>query len=142
MKVITVLLLLLLASPVFAELTKEDLRTIIKEEIAASEKRTREYIDLKIDGLDKSLNARIDGLDKSLNARIDGLDKNLDARIDGLDKRTGDVWLMMIALVGLITATIAIPQIIIAYRERGQKELRAEIEQLRQEVEAIQNSPV
>ena len=142
MKVITVLLLLLLASPVFAELTKEDLRTIIKEEIAASEKRTREYIDLKIDGLDKSLSARIDGLDKSLSARIDGLDKSLNARIDGLDKRTGDVWLMMIALVGLITATIAIPQIIIAYRERGQKELRAEIEQLRQEVEAIQNSPV
>ena len=142
MKVITVLLLLLLASPVFGELTKEDLRTIIKEEIAASEKRTREYIDLKIDGLDKSLNARIDGLDKSLNARIDGLDRSLNARIDGLDKRTGDVWLMMIALVGLITATIAIPQIIIAYRERGQKELRAEIEQLRQEVEAIQNSPV
>ena len=142
MKVITVLLLLLLASPVFGELTKEDLRTIIKEEIAASEKRTREYIDLKIDGLDKSLNARIDGLDKSLNARIDGLDKSLNARIDGLDKRTGDVWLMMIALVGLITATIAIPQIIIAYRERGQKELRAEIELLRQEVEAIQNSPV
>ena len=131
MKVITVLLLLLLASPVFAELTKEDLRTIIKEEIAASEKRMREYIDLKIDGLDKSLSAR-----------IDGLDKNLDASIDALDKRTGDVWLMMIALVGLITATIAIPQIIIAYRERGQKELRAEIEQLRQEVEAIQNSPV
>ena len=142
MKVITVLLLLLLASPVFAELTKEDLRTIIKEEIAASEKRMREYIDLKVDGLDKSLNARIDGLDKNLNARIDGLDKNLDASIDALDKRIGDVWLMMIALVGLITATIAIPQIIIAYRERGQKELRAEIEQLRQEVEAIQNSAV
>ena len=142
MKVITVLLLLLLASPVFGELTKEDLRTIIKEEIAASEKRMREYIDLKVDGLDKSLNARIDGLDKSLNARIDGLDKNLDASIDALDKRIGDVWLMMIALVGLITATIAIPQIIIAYRERGQKELRSEIEQLRQKVEAIQNSAV
>ena len=120
MKMITVVLLLLLASPVFAELTKEDLRTIIKEESAASEKRTREYIDLKIDGLDKSLNARI----------------------DGLDKRIGDVWLMMIALVGLITAAIAIPQIIIAYRGRGQKELRAEIEQLRQKVEAIQSSPV
>ena len=73
MKVITVLLLLLLASPVFAELTKEDLRTIIKEEIAASEKRMREYIDLKVDGLDKSLNARIDGLDKNLDARIDAV---------------------------------------------------------------------
>ena len=57
MKVITVVLLLLLVSPVFGELTKEDLRTIIKEEIAASEKRMREYIDLKVDGLDKSLNA-------------------------------------------------------------------------------------
>ena len=69
MKVITILFLLLLVSPAFGELTKEDLRTIIreevrpiiKEEIAASEKRTREYIDLKIDGVEKSLNARIDG---------------------------------------------------------------------------------
>ena len=69
MKVITILsLLLLLVSPAFGELTKEDLRTILKEEITASEMRTREHIDLKIE----TVNARIDGLDKSLNARIDG----------------------------------------------------------------------
>ena len=72
MKVITILSLLLLTSTAFAQLTKEDLRTIvreevrpiIKEEIAASEKRTKEYIDLKIDGVEKSLNARIDGVRK------------------------------------------------------------------------------
>ena len=131
MKVITVLLLLLLTSPVFGELTMEDLRTVIKEENTASEKRMKEYIDLKVDGLDEKLSVRIDGLDEKLSARI-----------DGLDKRMGDMRLFMIALVGLIAAAIAIPQIIIAYRDREQRELRAEVEQLRQTVEAIQNTSV
>ena len=142
MKVITVLLLLLLTSPVFGELTMEDLRTVIKEENTASEKRMKEYIDLKVDGLDEKLSARIDGLDEKLSARIDGLDEKLSVRIDGLDKRMGDMRLFMIALVGLIAAAIAIPQIIIAYRDREQRELRAEVEQLRQTVEAIQNTSV
>ena len=48
MKVIAILSLLLLASPVFGELTKEDIRTIFKEENTASEKRIKEYIDLKL----------------------------------------------------------------------------------------------
>ena len=144
MKVITILFLLLLTSPVFGELTKEDLRTIIKEEIAASEKRTREHIDLKIDGVEKSLNARIDGLDKSLNARIDGVEKSLNAkidavhtRIDALDKRMDNMWRLMIGLFGLVTATIAIPQIIIAYRDRGRREMQTEIRQLREKIEAM-----
>ena len=128
MKVITILsLLLLLVSPAFGELTKEDIRTIIKEEITASEKRTREHIDLKIE----TVNARIDGLDTSLNARIDGLDTSLNARID-------DIRIIMIALIGLITAAIAIPQIIIAYKERGQKEMQTQIDQLREKIEAMQ----
>ena len=46
MKIVTILSLLLLASPVFGELTKEDLRTIVKEENAASEKRTRKNISI------------------------------------------------------------------------------------------------
>ena len=82
MKCITILSLLLLTSPAFAELTKADLRAVIQEEIAASEKRTREYIDLKID---------------AVNARI------------------GDLQLLQIALIGLIAAAVAIPQIVIAY---------------------------
>ena len=131
MKVITILSLLLLASPAFGELTKEDIRTIIKEEvrpiikeeITASEKRTREYIDLKIEALDKSLNARID----VTNARINELDKNFDR-----------AWILIIALIGVVTATIAIPQIIIAYRDRGQKEMQTQIEQLRERLDALQ----
>ena len=112
---ITVLLflVLLLVSPAFAELTKEDIRAIFKEENAASEKRTREYIDLKIDGVEKSLNARIDAVEKSLSARIDAVNEKLSARIDGveeklsaridsthtridgLDKRMNDMWRLM-----------------------------------------------
>ena len=130
MRAITIIALLLLVSPAFGELTKEDIRTIFKEENAASEKRMKEYIDLKIE---------------TVNARIDAVDKSLNAKIDALDKRMDNMWRLMIGLFGLVTATIAIPQIIIAYRDRGQKEMersqkemQTQIEQLRKELEAMQ----
>ena len=125
MKVIAILFLLLLTATAFGELTKEDIRIIIREEVTASEKRMKEYIDLKIE---------------TVNARIDGLDKSLNARIDALDKRIGDMRILVIALIALITAAIAIPQIIIAYKERGQKEMQTQIEQLRQKIEALENT--
>ena len=144
MRIIAILSLFLLTATAFGELTKEDLRTIIKEEvrpiikeeIATSEKRMKEYIDLKIE----TVNARIDGLDKSLNARIDGVEKNLNDKIDAVHKSLDRVWFMMIALIGLVTAAIAVPQIIIAYKERGQKEMQTQIEQLRQKIEALENA--
>ena len=123
MRIIAILsLLLFLTTPVFGELTKEDLRTIIKEEvrpiikeeITASEKRTREYIDLKIE--------------------------TVNTKIDALDKRIGDMRILVIALIALITAAIAIPQIISAYKERGQKEMQTQIEQLCQKIEALENA--
>ena len=127
MKTVTIVCLLLLAFPVFGELTKEDIRTIVKEEGAASEKRLKEYIDLKIDGVEKSLNAKID----TVNARIDAVDQKLTARID-------DIRVIMIALIGLVAAVIAIPQIIIAYRDRGRQKMQTEIDQLRERIEAMQ----
>ena len=157
MKFITILLLLLLlASPAFGELTKEDLRTIIKDEVTASEKRLREYIDLKIETVNARIdatntridatNTRIDALEKSLNARIDATNTRIDAtntRIDELDKRMTDMWRLMMGLFGLVAATIAIPQIIIAYRDKDRKEmqsrqeaLQTEIQQLREQIEA------
>ena len=163
MKTVTILsLLLLLASPVFGELTKEDLRTIIKEENAASEKRMREYIDLKIetvnariDALDKSLNtridatntridatnARIDALEKSLNTRIDALEKNVDDKFDAVDKKLNWVWGLLIALIALITAAIAAPQIIVAFKEKGQNDMQTELQQLRERLAALENPP-
>ena len=160
MKTATLLsLLFLLVSPAFSQLTKDDLRTIIKEEvrpiikeeIAASEKRTREYIDLKvdtinarIDGLEKSLNARIDGVEASLNARIDGVEKSLNTRINDIDKKFDRVWVLIIALIGLIAAAIAAPPIIVALREnraKGQQlqtqQMQARIDQLEEKLNAM-----
>ena len=96
------LLLLLLASPVFSELTKEDIeairmivkedvRAIIKEEIAASEKRMKEHVDLRI--------------------------QTVNTRIEGVEKQLGRMWTVVIALIGLIAAAIAIPQIMVAYKD-------------------------
>ena len=134
MRILTILPLLLWVSPAFAQLTKEDLRTILKEEITASEKRTREYIDIKIDGVEKSLNARID----ETNAKIDGVEKSLNAKIGALDKRMNDMWRLMMGLFGLVAATIAIPQIIIAFRNKDQKEMQSQINQLREQIESMQ----
>ena len=113
-------LLLFLTTPAFSELTKEDLqtlkedlRTIIKEEITASEKRTREYIDLKTE---------------TVNAKIDDLKGNVNR-----------IWL---AIIALIAAAVALPQLIIAYTERKrQKDLQTEIQQLREKIEALQSTP-
>ena len=130
MKIVTILLLLLLVSPAFGELTKEDLRTIIKEENAASEKRLKEYIDLKIDGVEKSLNAKIDGVEKSLNAKIDAVDQKLSARIDALEGNVSRIWL---AILALIAAAVALPQLIIVYSERKrEKEIHLLLQQLRE----------
>ena len=145
MRTVTILSLLLLASTAFSELTKEDLRTIIKEENDASEKRLKEYIDLKIE----TVNARIDALDqkiddveKNLNDKIGALDNSLNGKIGALDNslndRIDDVRIVMIALITLVAAAIAIPQIIIAFKERGQKEMQTQIDQLRKELEAMQ----
>ena len=145
MKVVTILSLLLLTSTAFGELTKEDIRTIVREEITASEKRTREYIDLKvealnqrIDDVEKNLNDKIDSVNKNLNDKIDNVSKNLNDEIDNVNKNFDRVWLLIIALIGLITAAIAIPQLVIAYREKGQKEMQTQIDQLRKELEAMQ----
>ena len=152
MRIIAILsLLLFLTTPAFGELTKEDLRTIIKEEvrpiikeeITASEKRTREYIDLKIETVNAKIdatNARIDDVEKSLNARIDNVEKSIDALDENLTERIRDIWLLVLALIGLIAAAIAIPQLIIAYREKGQKQMQSQIEQLRQKIEALENA--
>ena len=159
MKIVVILSLLLLAVPASGQLTKDDLRTIVKEENAALEKRLKEYIDLKVDGVEQSLNARIDGVEKNLNTRIDGVEQSLNARIDALDQRIsmvernlidriGDLWRLMIGIIGLITAAIAVPQIIIAFKARGARDIEerqaafeAELHQLREQLQVLQNPP-
>ena len=136
--VITACFFLLLTSAAVGELTKEDVRTIIREEITASEKRAREYIDLKIEAINarfEATNAKID----ATNARIDALDNKLSGRIDALEGNINRIWL---AILALIAAAVALPQLIIVYSERKrEKEIQMLIQQLREQVEAAKNTP-
>ena len=79
---------------------------------------------------------------KSLNARIDGVEKSLGARIDALDKRMDNMWRLMMGLFGLVAATIAVPQIIVAYRARGPKEMQTEIDHLRGKTQCAGKHPI
>ena len=133
MRILTILSLFLLTTTVFAELTKEDLRTIIKEEvrpiikeeITASEKRMKEYIDLKVE----TVNARIDGVEKSLGASIDNTNGYFDP-FGNLDP----FWIAMVMIVFLII----LPQLIILYREiRDRKKNWTQIQELRERIEAL-----
>ena len=131
MKTVTILsLLLFLTIPAFAQLTKEDVRTIMKEEITASEKRMKEYIDLKIEELDKSLNTRIDAVEKSLNARIDDTNEPFDP-----------FWIVMIIML----AAVILPQIIVLFLTiyddiRERKRFKTEIQQLREQINALERA--
>ena len=125
MKIVTILSLLLLTSTASGELTKEDLRTIIKEEIAASEKRMKEYIDLKIE----TVNAKIDAVEKSVDGRIDNTNGYFDP-FGNLDP----FWIAMVMIVSLII----LPQLIILYREiRDRKKNWIQIQELRERIEAL-----
>ena len=143
MRILTILAVLLLVSPVYAQLTKEDIRTLLKEEVrpiikeenAVLEKRVKEYIDLKIE----TVNARID----AVNTRIDALEKSIDGRfdavnmrLDDVDSRFGRIWL---AIIALITAAVALPQLIIIYTERKRgREIQMLLEQLRDKTEGTE----
>ena len=151
--VIILSLLLLLASPAYGELTREDIRTIMKEENAALEKRMKEYIDLKIETVNARIdatNTRIGALEKSvegrfdgINARIDALEKSVDGRFDALNTRMDDVDSkfnrISLAIIALITAAIALPQLIIIYAERKRgREIQMLLEQLRDKTEGTE----
>ena len=83
----------------------------------------KEYIDLKIE----TVNTRIDAVDAKLNARIDALEGNVNR-----------IWL---AILALIAAAVALPQLIIVYTERKrEKEIQLLIQQLREQVETRKNA--
>ena len=128
--------------PTFAELTDADLnkiRLIVKEEvnreIATSEKQIKEYIDLKIEGVNKQF--------ESVNKQFESVDKqfeSVDKQFESVNRQITLLTNVVYGLVALIVAAIAIPQIILAWRsgkynaqEKINQELRAEIETLKQQ---------
>ena len=122
--------MLLFATPAFSELSDSDLqrirevvqiavaaegkqiRTEMTDAINASEKRMKEYVDLKI----SEVNSKFTQVNNS---------------IDEVGKRLNIAFTVLGWLFALVIATIGIPQLITAFRQRGQERLQTSVEELR-----------
>ena len=131
----------------FAELTPQDLdkiRLIVKDEVNAaidsSERRMRTYIDIKIAGVEK----RMDNLEKrveNVEKRVGDVEKQLGG-IASIEKQMGFLTYMVYALIALIVAAIAIPQLIVTWRSMNNHEQKRINQELREEIEALKRQRV
>ena len=152
--ILTILFCTLTVPVCFAELTPQDLdkiRLIVKDEVNAaidsSEKRMKTYVDIKIDGVEQqidSLDKRIDSLDKrveNVEKRVENIEKQL-AGIASIEKQMGFLTYMVYALIALIVAAIAIPQLIVTWRSVDDREQKRINQELREEIEALKRQRV
>ena len=127
-----IVLCFLFTSPVFAELTPADVQTIsdiVEKAVSASEKRTREYIDLKLEGLESRVTSRID----SVESRID----SVESRIDSVERNITLVVALVVGLMVLIVLAIGIPQLILVSRQSNQNTMRKELEVMQAEMQEL-----
>ena len=122
---ISITAFLVFAAPVFSELTVTDLekiRSIVKE----SEDRLKE--DLKAS--EKRLKEDIETSEKRLMQHV--ADK-----FGEVDKRLNIIFGFVIALITLIVVVVGVPQIIMAWRGKEDRTQKEQIQELRQEIEAL-----
>ncbi len=96
---------LMLPLSAFSELTKEDIaaiRSIVKEEVTASEKRMREYVDLKF--------------------------QVLDTKIDEVNRRLNHQQTLIFALLAFIAVIITAPYAILTYHGKKLGQFSAELQ--------------
>ena len=117
--------MLILAPPAFSDLTDSDIeriREIVKVEVTDSEQRLRGEITTAINTSDKQMKDYID------------------TKLDGIDDRVNLIAALLVAIMALIVIAIGLPQLIIAIKQRGQDELRTELKELRTEIELLKQS--
>ena len=122
----------LIAVPAFsqASLTSEDLdkirlivNDVVKEEIAASEARMKDYVNIRFDSVDK----RFDSVEKEI--------LSVDKRITyGINVTYG--------LIALIVVAIGIPQFISVLQGRKQKEYEQKLEDLYRKIEMLEQQRI
>ena len=147
-------ILLLLAQPVFAELTPTDIKTIsdiIKKENDLLETRLQEYVDLKFEVLDTKFTTKLAELDTKFTTKFEALDTKFTTKFEALDtkvttlfgeadKRLTYILILVTSLIALIVLAIGIPQIIITLKQKDQGALEAEIKTLREKIELLEQT--
>lgn len=128
-------------SPVFGELTPQDLekiRLIVKEEVAASEARLR----AEIADSEKRLRAEIAKSESNMKEYVDTKFENVDTKFESVDERLLLVVGFVSALIILIVVTIGIPQIIMSWRGKNERDQNRKIEELAREIEILKQQRI
>ena len=115
-------MLLFFVTPAFSELSDSDIqriREIVQITVAAEGKQIRAKMTTAIDASEKRMK-------EHLNTKI----SEVDTRIDGVDKRLNFAFTVLGWLFALVIAALGIPQLIIAFRQRGQERLQTSVEEL------------
>ena len=115
-------MLLFFVTPAFSELSDSDIqriREIVQITVAAEGKQIRAEMTAAIDASEKRMK-------EHLNTKI----SEVDTRIDGVDKRLNFAFTVLGWLFALVIAALGIPQLIIAFRQRGQERLQTSVEEL------------
>lgn len=115
-------MLLFFVTPAFSALSDSDIqriREIVQITVAAEGKQIRAEMTAAIDASEKRIK-------EHLNTKISGVD----TRIDGVDKRLNFAFTVLGWLFALVIAALGIPQLIIAFRQRGQERLQTSVEEL------------
>ena len=109
--------LLMLPLSAFSELTKEDIaaiRSIVKEEVTASEKRVREYVDLKF--------------------------QIMDTKIDEVNRWLNHQQTLIFALLAFSAVVITAPYAILTYHRKKLGQFSAELNTMDNKVEMLLHS--
>lgn len=118
--------MLLFATPVFSELSDSDLqriREIVKTEVVSAEQRLHIEITESEKRLRAEMNTAITASEKRMKEHLNGKINEVDTRIDGVDKQITLLAALLIGVMALIVVAIGLPQLIIAYKQRGQTQL-------------------
>ena len=93
-----------------------ELKQEIKEDIANSEKNMKEYINIKVDGVN--------------------------TKVDSVEEQVTFLSYLVYALIALIVGAIAIPQLIMTWRSRREHSLERRVERLTEEVETLKQQRI
>ena len=127
-------MLLFFATPVFSELSDSDLqriREIVKTEVASAEQRLHIEITESEKRLRAEMNTAVTASEKRMKEHLNGKIDEVDTRIDGVEKQITLLAALLIGVMALIVVAIGLPQLITAYKQRGQTQLQTSVEELR-----------
>ena len=105
----------------FAELSQSDfekIQSIVEKSVNASEKRIKEYVDLKIDAVNAKIDTKIDAVN---------------TRIDAVNESVGRNFYLITSTFALIVVAVGIPQVIIAIQSKKYNKLVDDVEMLKQQ---------